>query len=200
LFLSSSRPKYFLPLGVLGALSLTGLPFTPTFAGMYMYTPFHFFLIFFPIAHALLLVGFVRHMLRETEPITGVERWVQVIYPAGLVLLPLTYLLSVYFNPDIPVIGGTRFLPLAGVLLVLGGLGVGYWRKVQIPENVFTSLDRIFSLRWVYSLIDWISRAVGGLISLISILIEGEGGVLWTLVFLLMLVSILAQMVGGAGV
>jgi hypothetical protein len=200
LFLASSRPKYYLPMGILGALSLTGLPFTPTFAGMQMYSPFHFLLFLFPAAQALLLVGYVRHMLRETEPITGVERWVQVIYPTGLALLPLMYLLSIYLNPNVPVVGRAAYLPLGGVLLILIALGIGYWRQITIPENVFTSLDRVFSLHWVYALVEWLGNLIGKLLSLISILIEGEGGVLWTLVFLLMLVSILSQVVGGAGV
>lgn len=199
LFLASSRPKYYLPLGILGALSLTGLPFTPTYAGMQMYHPFQFFLLLLPVAQALLLVGFVRHMLQETEPITGVERWVQIIYPVGLALLPVTHLTSTFLNSQIPYTGMPAYLPLGGILLVLTGLWLAYSRQFTIPEGVFLFLDRIFSLRWVYDVIGWTGKVVGQLISLVSILIEGEGGVLWTLVFLLMLVSILAQVTGGGG-
>lgn len=199
LFLASSHPRIYLPLGIAGVLSLTGLPLTPTFAGMELYRPFHFVLIFFPLAQALLLVGFVRHMMRQTEPVSGVERWVQVIYPVGLVLLPLTHLVSVYFNPQIAISGRIPFFPLGGILLVLAALGVMVWRGIIIPEDVFKGLDRVFSLRWIYGLIGWIGSGLSQLASLISVLLEGEGGVLWTLVFLLMLVSILAQVTGGVG-
>jgi hypothetical protein len=199
LFLASVRQRYLIPLGILGAFSLTGLPFSPTYAGMRVYQPTHIFLLLLPIAHALLLVGFLRHMLRETEPIQGVERWVKVIYPAGLGLLPLSHYLSIYLNPNIPISGPMAYIPLGGMLLVLIVLALGYWRKVRLPEGVFLSLDRVFSLRWIYDVIGWADKAVGRVIFLVSLLIEGEGGVLWTLVFLMMLVSILAQIYSGAG-
>ena len=200
LFLASSRPGIYISLGIAGVFSLSGLPFSPTYAGMGIYQHSHFFLIFFPVAHILLLVGFVRHMIRQTPPITGVERWVEIIYPAGLILLPLTHLVSVYFNPEIQISGRVAILPLVGMVVVLVILGVMYWRRIDIPEEVFHRLDQVFSLRWIYGVIGWVGNGLRQAASLISILMEGEGGVLWTLVFLLMLVSLLAQITGGAGV
>lgn len=200
LFLASAREKYFLPMGIVGALILTGLPFTPTYAGMLMYQPFQFFLIMFPIAHVLLLVGYVRHMLRKTEPISGAERWIYVIYPVGLALLPLTHILSAILMPNIPLVGRLSVLGLGGMAVVGAVLGLAYWRKVHIPKNVYLRLDQFFSLRWVFILVEWFGNAFGQLLAIISILLEGEGGVLWALVFLIMLVSILAQVTSAVGV
>jgi len=200
LFLASAREKYFLPMGIVGALILSGLPFTPTYAGMLLYQPFHIFLIMFPIAHVLLLVGFVRHMLRKTEPLTGAERWISVIYPVGLALLPLTHIVSAIFTPNIPLAGPVSVPGLGGMVIVGALLALAGWRAVKIPRDVFLRLDQFFSLRWLYNLMEWFGKVFGQLLAVISTLLEEEGGVLWALVFLIMLVSILSQISGTGGV
>jgi hypothetical protein len=152
-----------------------------------------------PLAHAALLLGYFRFSIRQTEPLRGVERWVKVIYPFGLVLLPATYILQSLFSAQLPGAITPPLWPgilLAAVVLVVGVL---YWRGVSIPSRVIFRLDQIFSLNWFYPLLGWIYQVLGRMIRLVSLLLEGEGGMLWALVILVLLVSILSQVAAGTG-
>jgi hypothetical protein len=164
-----------------------------------MYQPLNVFVILTPFAHIALLIGYLRHSRRQTEPLVGVERWVQVIYPLGLIMLPVTYILSAIFSPEVP---GTAAPPFWPIILSVGIAGVGgilYWKKVVLPTRVFDLLDSVFSLRWLYPVLAWLYQFAGRVAREVSLLLEGEGGVLWALVVLVLLVSILAQIAVGSG-
>jgi formate hydrogenlyase subunit 3/multisubunit Na+/H+ antiporter MnhD subunit len=197
LFLASVRTKWMVSLGIISFLTISGLPFMPTYPGLGMYSPLNLVVLGVPFAHAALLLGYLRHAWRQTEPLRGVERWVQVVYPIGLTLLPVTYILSTVFSPGIPGAVTPPFWPilvLLGITLVMGLL---YLKKVSMPMRFLNQLDRIFSLRWLYSLLGWVYQGVGRVGREISLLLEGEGGVLWALVLLVLLVSILSQLAAG---
>lgn len=198
LFLASVRTRRMLPLSILALLTITSLPFTPSAAGLGLYQPFHLFLVVLPLAQVLLLVGYGRYILMETDALTGVEPWVRVAYVIGLGLLPITQIASAFLAPALPAAGA----PLWPLILVvaIAGLGVlAYRQKVSIPEQVFLQLDAVFSLRWAYKVIGWGFAAIERLVSGITFILEGEGGVLWTLVFLVMLLSLLGQFSAGGG-
>ena len=194
LFLASVRQKVMLPIAVLSLFALSSLPFSPTYAGLRMYQPIQILLFLFPLGHLLLISGNVRHMFRETEPLSGVEPWVRVIYITGLTILPVTHIVSVFIGPPVLAEGNIPIWPLLAVLgLAVIGV-IAFWRKWQIPNSIFDRLDRVFSLRWLESVIVWISDAAGQVAQLVTGMLEGDGGVLWTLLFLVMLVSILSQL------
>jgi hypothetical protein len=198
LFLSSVRTRRMLPIGILSVLSLLAVPFTPTFSGLMLYRPFQFLLLLLPLAHVLLIGGFIRHMMRETEPLAGVEPWVRAVYMVGLALLPLTHIVSAFITPGL---FAPTMLPVWPMLVFLLGVGLGvfaFWRKWQFQTVILDQLDRIFSLRWLFRLLGWIYAGLKEIVNGITWLLEGEGGLLWTLVFLVILVSILGQL-GQAG-
>jgi hypothetical protein len=199
LFLASVRTRWMISLGILGLATLTALPFTPTYLGLSMYQPLNVFVVLTPFAHIALLIGYLRHSRRQTDPLVGVERWVQVIYPLGLVLLPVTYIFSSIFSPDIP---GTTTPPLWPIILFMSIVLLGgflYWKKTTLPNRIFEFLDRIFSLRWLYSVLNWLYQFAGRVAREISLLLEGEGGVLWALVVLVLLISLMTQIAVGSG-
>ncbi|MFN2146648.1 MAG: hypothetical protein ACK2T7_14960 [Anaerolineales bacterium] len=193
LFLSSARTKVFLPLGILGLLTISAIPFSPTYAGLRLYQPFHILLILLPLAHVLLIGGYLRHMLQQTEPLSGVEPWVQASYVLGLALLPVTHIASSILGPKIAAEGQVPIWPLlVDLVLILLGV-VAYWRKWTIPAELFDRLDKVFSLRWVFTLIRWVDTAMRRTAELVTQLLEEDGGVLWALVILVILASVLGQ-------
>ncbi len=199
LFLSSVRTRRLLPIGLLSAITLSAVPFTPTHAGLALYEPLHPLLLLMPFGQLVLLAGFVRYLMLETEPITATERWVRGVYPVGLLILPATHIVSALFPPKIPGTALPPLWPLAVVAVLGAGFALAYWRKVSIPAVVFERLDKVFSLRWLYTVVGWGYRAAGQMVAGVSALLEGEGGVLWTLVILVVMVSILAQLSFGGG-
>jgi len=199
LFLASVRSKWMVSLAILSLLTISGLPFSPTYDGLTIFHPFNFLMVFILPAHAALLLGYLRHSLRLSEPLQGVERWVHFIYPFGLAILPITYWLSSIFSPEIPGILASPVWPLFAVLGLATAAGVMYWRQVKFPPRIFNMMDNVFSFKWFYPLIGWLYRAVRWAAREVSLLLEGEGGVLWTFVFLVLLVSILSQIASEAG-
>lgn len=200
LFLASIRERRWWLIGVIIVYSLSSLPFSPTFEGSGLYSPFHVFSVLFLAAQAVLLLGFIRHMLRETAPLVGVERWVQLIYPLGLILLPVTHFSAE--NWISPALKGAEPAPIWPGLVVVGILiaaGILTRRGVQVPERESAIINQIFSLRWFFDLIGWGYQVVGQGVSFITSLLEGEGGVLWALLLVALLVSLIAQLGAGLG-
>lgn len=195
LFLFSARHRFLLGLPVLGFIALTTLPLMPTWLGARLFTaPFSPWLAPLFIAQILLLMGFLRHALRPGEGLTGAERWVWLIYPVGLFFLPAVHFLLGWWAGlgDSPINLG-RLLP--GVLtLALLAAGIYAWQNIpEISPRYRTTLGAILSLRWLYRLLWETYRGLGRFTGFITQVIEGDGGVLWTLLLLTLLMAFLIQ-------
>jgi hypothetical protein len=151
------------------------------------------------LVQLLLIVGFIRHMKQETEPLTGVEPWVKAVYFIGLGILPAAHFLTAFFTPQLSQADPTPLWPLL-LMVGYGVIGaVAFWRGIRIPGVVFLQLDKVFSLRWIDRIIGWAGKVLEQLVAWITLLLEGDGGMLWALVFLVMLISVLGQVSGGMG-
>jgi hypothetical protein len=201
LFLSSARYRGLLLIFLLGGLGITTLPYTPAWDGAYLYTaPVDTFLIIFLIGHALLLTGYLRHSLGESTDLSHSEQWVRVLYPIGLGLLPLSHLFIAWRTPLPAVSTGIYAEWWAGALTIgLTGLIVFLGQKeIHLPAIIAPLWNRLFSLSWIASLIWSIYRSIRRFVSTMTIIAEGEGGMLWAMVLLVILLSLLVQSgVGG---
>ena len=208
IFLYSARRRWLLILQAIGWLGVSALPFTPAWQGMGMFpTPFKPYMLIFIIAHALLLTGAVRHARRAYPVLTATtgERWVWIIYPWGLVLLPLVHLaitlgtsFQVNMSNELKHPGLLESWP-AMVSLALCGLMIflantrfaGRRRTAAVP--IHAALQSFISMGWFYrllwSLYHWLRR----IFFLLAALLEGPAGILWALVLLTLLLSLLIQ-------
>jgi hypothetical protein len=195
IFLASIHERSLWPIGLLSLYSLTSLPLSPTLPGAGLHAPFHPLSVFWLMAQAFLIVGYIRHLRRETEPLVGVERWVRLIYPLGLALLPLTHFISMdWLLPNLGVSNPSPIWPGLVILVILAAGGVLVWRGIQVSDHELRRTDQFFSLRWLYDLFSWAYNTVGQVLSFITSLLEGEGGVLWALLLVALLVSLIAQL------
>jgi hypothetical protein len=71
-------------------------------------------------------------------------------------------------------------------------------RKIRVPESAIVGLDSVFSLRWLYHLLQRIFYSLRGIAGFISGLFEGEGGIVWALVFVALIISVIAGLGPGA--
>lgn len=200
LILFSSRHRYLLPIPFLGLLGISALPFTPTWTGGWLFvSPFSIWLVMLVIAQALLIIGYIQHGIRLGRVLSGVERWVRVIYPWGLILLPFSHFLigwwiwrdsGILFAWQTKVenyLPGLVSLGLVAILMTLGRRAPG------IPGPAGDILGKMLSLGWFYRLLWGGYRALAQLIASISAVLEGEGGVLWALLLLVLLLAFLTQ-------
>lgn len=199
LFLTSIRERRLIWITMLGVLGITALPFSPTWNGARLYDPpFNVLLIFFLITQILLVLGFIRHTLSGVERLVGLERWVWLIYPLGLGLLPVSLLLFGWWtNP------GIADAPAAGwwigaVVTVASALAIAGFRlrSVQFP-NELPLYNSLLSFGWLYQVFRGFYRLLSRLIAFLSNVLEGEGGLLWALLILLMLLSVVWRSGGG---
>jgi hypothetical protein len=204
-FSMSMRHKNLPALAILGMINFSALPFSPTWMGtrLYQYSTaistivppavFYMLSFVFILVHAFLLAGIIRHILRgiypvDEGPIDHIERWVWFIFPTGLVFISVTHLLSgLLFMPDISEIAlpgwtlGFLTVTLSALILFL------YYRFSQrfphIQQSVnATRINSILSLEWLYRILWQIYRFMMRLISMLSTILEGDGGILWALV------------------
>jgi hypothetical protein len=200
LFLYSARNRYLSLIPILGALSSAALPFTPTWLGGQFYgPPFSLWHLVFLISHALLLGGIIRHSLRPGESLSQVERWVWVIYPAGLLLMLASYFLSGWVGGTLlgneiwaikltTIIPGVIVLGLVALVLSLESRGA------HLPLQLQSTFRSMFSLNWFYAFLGWLFRMVERGIAFITTILEGEGGILWALLLLALLMAFLSQL------
>lgn len=204
LFLYSARQRKLLFLPILGLLFASMLPLTPSWQGVRLYTaPLQFTLVLFLPAQALLLIGYLQFALQPGEPPSRAERWIWLFYPIGLILLPVAHLMIAWFgNPlsrvetDWPDLLASW--PGLIVLILASGIYLGYRRGLRVPAGLIGVLQRSLSLGWLYALIWKLYRWLGKSLEFVSQILEGEGGILWALLLLIVLLTLLTrQNLGG---
>jgi hypothetical protein len=210
------RRRFLIAILLLGVLNFSALPFTPTWAGtdIYQYSNsvapifspavFSVLSLTFLLAQAILFAGFLRHILREIFPdqeqASGhVEQWVWFVYPVGLLFLVLSHILIGYWLlPDLGSIPITGWIIGTAASLLAGFTWYVSWRNPKLmlmgmqftyapPQNVNVAAD------WFTRLVWQMYRLVARFFSLISAILEGEGGILWALVLFALIFVFLQQ-------
>jgi hypothetical protein len=174
-------------------LGFCALPLTPAWEGVALFSalPWGYRIAFF-VTLALFFLGYLKHARPTEMSADGFERWMWLVYPVGLLILPTTHLGLSYLQEgqDQNTISfGTPgwwygIIPFAicATLLFLKHRGILAFppRLIELVEK--SNLDFVPHFFWrVY-------RLLGRLITLFSKLLEGEGGVLWALLILMLLV------------
>lgn len=197
LFLASVQQTFLSRALLAGAFGAAALPFSLTAVGWQSgAASFWPLWPFFVLAHALLLTGFIRHAWQPSSRATfkSLPIWAKNVYPAGI-LLPLIV------------------LSILGLWGWDGALNLGAWPTALAVIAVTAALlwltPRLRGLsptqaHWVRppttSWLDWFYRGLwslyhlaGRLSSAFSAALEGDGGIMWMLLFMALFASVLAQ-------
>lgn len=201
LFNPPIRRIRFLPL--LGLLGFIGLPYTLAASGWDGLMPdkFGFPSVILILTHAFLVLGYIRFIVEGESTVTGLEKYARITFPLGLVTLIQTILvLGLVGWPGVLTVG--NLVGSAGSLLVvvIGALMTrqfGFRMNIDAISRKFPFyrlfsmlLDffrKVLSLNWLSSLIKRAYTSLAGLMTFFSEILEGDGGILWSLVFLLIL-------------
>jgi hypothetical protein len=193
-----SRPIVIILL--LGSLGITTLPYTPAWQGAYLYSnPTNLALILLLLSQSLLLVGFVRFSLLTDPHTAGMERWVRIIYPWGLVLIPVAHYLigisswteGISLENTLPSVLG---IIIASTVLALEKKSLGYSRLTRTGRRIGETISQLFSFQWLFALVWRGYTILGKGLAYFVRVIEGDGGVLWGLLFLVLLITIITQL------
>jgi hypothetical protein len=206
LFLFSARRRQILFLPGLALLGLLGLPFTPASAGWQgslSQSPLWASLLFI-FAALFLAWGYVRHVLRPRDELYRMERWVHVIYPAGLMVLVLAQWAIVFLGrPGLFTAGiwwaslGMTFMAGLGVALAFsfqrnltGDVLADQW-LVVFALRAGSMIGSVLRLNWFYQFLAWGYRVLQSVVQLLTGMFEGDGGILWSLVMLALLITMI---------
>ena len=196
LFLSSEQRKWLTRALFIGAWGISALPFSLTATGWnsgvlgpvlgWLAWPF---LIF---AHAMLMAGFLRHCLRTTTRTASEDQpiWARNVYPIGISLLLLTTILLGLFGWDGTLQLGNWFVGLIASILTLGLLWLTPRLRILNPVRAHWVRPTNTSwLDWIYQALWNLYRQLGRVSNVISNVLEGDSGIMWTLLFLALFIS-----------
>ena len=182
---------------LIGAFGLSALPFSLTASGWGGHILDYWYILpFLLVAQALLMTGFIRTALRPSlhAPLESQPVWTRGIYPAGIGLLLLVQLILGLWGWDGALTIGAWEAGLAASLLALGLLWAlprvhslnpvpAHW----VGPSVTPWLDRLYQNLW--TLYRWLARRG----ETVSNILEGDGGIMWTLLFLVLLILLMTQ-------
>ena len=126
------------------------------------------------------------------------------MYPAGLLLLVLAQWFIALFNWREALLPIAWWAPVLVLLLALV-LGIMAYRLrsrftfesirdqwlVVSARRAGALLAAFLRMDWLYQLLAWIYTGVQAVVQLLTSIIEGDGGVIWAIVMLAMLISLL---------
>lgn len=145
----------------------------------------------------LLIWGYLTHAFVEESYPEGIERWIRVVYPVGLIILPITqFSLGWMMRPEINevAIQGWVIGLIISVLAILG-----YMRQKRggrLPEVIAKSMKRIIALGWLSAIFRFIFSLLERFINFITLILEGEGGFLWILLWIVLFLAVLLINIG----
>jgi hypothetical protein len=191
LFLSSVQDARLNRALLVGSWSLSSLPFSLT-ASAWM-GGLSFIFPFALASQALLTAGFIRHAMRISgnDSLADQPAWARGVYPAGIILLLSVQFLLGFLGWDGAAQTGNLILALPASFLALGLV----WgtRRFRILNPV--------RAHWVSAADSGVNGLYQGLWSLyhglarmglaVTDALEGEGGIMWTLLFLALFISII---------
>jgi hypothetical protein len=193
LFLSSVQIGWLNRALLVGAWSLSSLPFSIT-ASAWQGT-LSFITPFGVAAQVLIVAGFVRHALRAnaSDSLDDQPGWAKIVYPAGILLLIVMQVLLGF-------IGWNGALQLGNILIaaIASTLTLGLvWgtRRFRIfnPVRAHWVTSAGAGVNGLYQGLWSIYRGLARLGLAVTDALEGEGGIMWTLLFLILFISIIVQ-------
>jgi len=196
LFLFSARRKSILWLPLLGLWVLSALPYSLTASSWQTGNEISgLFIIPFLPAQALLMAGYLRHTIHPGETsLESQEKWVKIIYPTGLlILIAIAFLLGLWGWPGSRIVG-PWWLASVAILLAASFTILARRFLFRLPSaSISSQWTRIFRLEWVYSILAALYNFLRRIVVAITGAFEGEGGLLWTFLFLILILSLISS-------
>jgi hypothetical protein len=197
LFLSSAHNSWLSRALWIGLWGISALPFSLTATGWGSVIP-----SFWPawpvllVAQALLLAGYLRHARRpsQRDPFENLDRAAQYIYPLGIGVLLASILSLGFWGWE----GAFHFGVWSLSFIVVSLAGIAGWLapRLRILTPVRAHWVRPAAGAWM----DWffkglwgIYRWVGRLSNSFAGILEGDGGFMWTLLFMVLFISLIIQ-------
>ncbi len=197
LFLASAENRWLDKALFVGVWGLSAFPFSLSASGWV--SPIGGFWYTTPLlvaAQVTLLAGYIRQSQRtssrtsfENQPI-----WAKNVYPFGIYIILLTIILLGFFGWDGALQLGNWIIPLLAAPLTSGLLWLIPRMRILNPIHAhWVNSVEAPRLSIAYQTIWELYRGVRRILNTFSNVLEGESGIMWTLLFLALFISIFSQ-------
>ena len=180
---------------LIGGWSLSSLPFSLT-GGAWLGS-LGFMAPFVIAAQALAVAGYIRHALRAgtvaSESLDEQPGWAKIVYPVGIVIPLILQVLLGFIGWDGALQTGSWLVALIASLLTFGLVWGSRRFRIFNPVRAHWVTTAGAGVNSVYQGLWSIYRGLARLALAITNTLEGEGGIMWTLLFLVLFISIIVQ-------
>lgn len=202
LVLFTHRAKNLKVFAVLGTFFISGLPFSliafgpRTFVG----NEISLGMIILIISLTLFMIGFLRNAFAANEKFGELEVWYQAAYLAGL-FIPFLSAAAIIFHSKPSFASEIQFWWIGvavAVIALISYLLTGRKKDHNISlGNSFKSrvtwFWKFLSFEWLFKGLAFLEGKIKGSLNSFSGMIEGEGGILWAFVILLLILTLFRQ-------
>lgn len=205
IFFHSYSTKFSRVLGIICFLGLVGFPFTPTspvWVSLIGANQLEKGLLIFTIS--LLFLGLLKHLFHKNEQNPDKEMWMKLFYSIGLgLLMVVPWIIMVWRFRETLGLGkwGASIVCLVfiGLLFILQqskvGQKISLHPVVQRFQKPITVIGKIisdfFTFEWFSDFLLTLYDVLGRPIKFFTNILEGDGGLLWSLLFLALISSVL---------
>ncbi len=203
IFLASPRNKWvsILLMGIFFGIS--GIPGSPSMSAWNGIIQGSLFISIpvFMLAAAFLFSGYLKFSQIPEGNFSGVDSWVKVVFPSGLGILIVSQ--WVIFIRNLP--GSFTFAYWwCGVTVFILSLLIFLWQNHLLPisitirfqwlssvgkTNIASRLDTFFGMNWLSKATKLVFNFIQRILNLVSGVLEGQGGILWAILLLALLIS-----------
>jgi hypothetical protein len=211
-FLSESHPRKIDPLLPVALLAISGIPFTPSSFSMtgLVTDPLKVFNPFIWLSLAFLMAGMVKFSTGGRNEARPLENWMKLFSLLGMTILVLSPWTIILFK--VQGWNQTSFWWVALILLLVFSVIISikyvHFIKARISNSQVNKLflrffpfgkaiNHFFHFEWIYPLFAFLFNIFRRIVNELNLILAGEGGILWALVFLALLVSLLVNGRGG---
>ena len=197
LFLSSEPNKWVTRALLIGAWGISALPFSLSATG-WDSGGLNFWLAwpFLLASHPMLIAGFIRHSQRTVTHVGDEDQpiWAKNVYPIGILLLLLMIVLLGLFGWGGALQFGNWIIALIASVLTIGLLWLTPRLRILNPVRAHWIRPTSTSwLDWSYQNLWGLYRQLARLSNAFTNMLEGESGIMWTLLFLALFISFFTQ-------
>jgi hypothetical protein len=206
LYLHDSRTRLIQILLIIGLIFSAGFPYTPNAVGVMglIGSDNIFNEIISLILLLLLLVGLYKIIFMKPMLALGQEKIIYLTYPLSIIFIITSYLLIGLFGwPGSRTIGAWPAILTAIVIIILSMLvnkryshifqehKATIFRILNNFPHLQKNISSFVSFSWIYKGLDLIIGMVGKIVNQFTFMLEGNNGLLWGMVLLIILVMII---------
>lgn len=197
LFLSSETNGWLIRALWIGVFGISALPFSLAATGwdgkVMSFWPAWPFLI---LTQSMLMAGFIRHSQRTSTRLRNEDQpiWARNVYPIGIALLLILIILLGLFGWSGTLQIGNWIAGSIAAILTIGLLWLTPRLRILNPVRAHWVRPSSASwLDWGYQALWTVYRQLGRISNSLSNVLEGESGIMWTLLFLVLFISFFTQ-------